>query len=112
MKKLFAFMLAMMLLLSAAAALAAGSLVEDVWLETEVVAKGHKMKEFHITVSDPAALEGLTAKDFKIYGLACQWLDPSLHEFEADIGAMKVNGNEAILTVINFCVVSRRVHYQ
>lgn len=102
MKKLFAFMLAMMLLLSAAAALAAGSLVEDVWLETEVVAKGHKMKEFHLTVKDPAVLEGLTAKDFSIYGLACQWLDPTLHEFEADIGKIKVDGNEAVLTVINF----------
>lgn len=102
MKKLLALILSLMLLVGALPAMAAGSLIEDVWLETEVVAKGHKMKNFYLTVTDPTVFETLTKADFKIVGKAGQWGTDELHTFEADIGSIKVDGNTATLKVINF----------
>lgn len=102
MKKVLAFVLACMLLCTALPAFAAGSLIEDVWLECEVVAKGHKMKAFHLTVTDPAVFETISKNDFQIIGQASNWGTTDLHTFTADIGSIKIDGNTAILTVINF----------
>lgn len=102
MKKLLALILSLMLVLGAMPAMAAGSLIEDVWLECEVVAKGHKMKAFHLTVTDPAVFETLTKADFKIVGKSGQWGTDALHTFTADVGSVAVDGNNVTLKVINF----------
>lgn len=102
-RRIFALVLALALvMLLLPGAQAAGSAIEDVQLECEVTCKGHKMKVFTLTVKDAAILEGITAQDFVITGLATQWGTQDLHAFRADIGAVAVEDNTLRLTVINF----------
>lgn len=103
MKRTWTILLAVCLLLTLlpVASLAAGSAISDVWVETQVLSIGQKIKAFYITVEDPAILEGLTADDFHLQGLARDWSGPQLFTFDVDFTGMAVDGNQLTLTAGN-----------
>ncbi len=78
------------------------SIVEDVVVNTTVRTSGHYLESLDVTVSDAAALEGLTAADFTLAGTALAWMSNDPHDFTATVEAVSVNENVLTLDVTDF----------
>ena len=76
--------------------------VEEVVARTSVRPSGQCLESLEVTVTDEALLEGLTAEDFTMEGKAESWLNPTLHDFQATISDVSVDGNKMVLTVTDF----------
>ena len=76
--------------------------VKEVVVRTSVRPSGQCLESLEVTVTDETLLEGLTAEDFTMEGKAESWLNPTLHDFQATISDVSVDGNKMVLTVTDF----------
>lgn len=115
MKKIFALLLACMMMLACTAM--AEDAITKIEAFTFVPSGGQLLKSIEVTVSDPAILEGVTAADFTLTGMSGKWGTTDLHPFTATTSGATVEGNKLTLTfsgitdkyfyIDNFSVFSR-----
>lgn len=96
MKKIFALVLACMMLLGCTAL--AEEAITKIEAFTFVPSTGQTLKSIEVTVSDPAILEGLTVDDFALSGMSGKWGTTDLHPFTATTSGVAVDGNKLTIS--------------